>query len=102
MLVHISELPLPVAPLVSVGAENSKTVKLLFEALVRVCAKPFLLAGRAEHSRFPDTLDAGPAEALPTAGDLIGLSEDQQTDGAVGTNKVGNLFRELTLKPRHG
>ncbi len=100
MAVHLSQFSLPIAPHTPVGAKHSKAVQLLFQAFIRVQEKVLLLAGWAEHAAVSNSLDARLAEALPAAGDLMGLPKDEQTDGARGTHTLRQLLHELTLVSR--
>ena len=60
-----------------------------------------VLACRAGLTGNFDSMNTLLTEALPTAGDLVGLSKNYQTDGTLKLNSFGRLFYKFTLKTGH-
>ena len=78
-----------------------EVVQCLLHSLVLEVDKPPSLTTRTGLLRRLDLLYTCPAEVLSTAGGLVGLSEDVQTNGTLRYEHFRRRFNEFTVKARH-
>ena len=82
----------PLAALLAVATVYLEARKRLLETLVGIIIKDIVLTARARLLVSLDLLNAGLTVAIATAGDLVGLTENQQTHWTLTLN---NLWRTL-------
>jgi hypothetical protein len=97
VFLQCSQLTPPLAASILVSAHDNKIIQSLLKAFITKNIKVFFIASGAGLVLLHHAFDAGPAEAVSTAGGLVGLTQNVQTYGTVEL-KLTRLVNELTLK----
>ena len=88
----------PLTAFLLVGAANPETGESSLKTFVGEDIKVVLTARTRLTAPFhPFNTDL--AEAIPTAGDLVGLTQNQQAQGTITLNYFWRSFNKLTIKP---
>lgn len=97
MLFQLSQLTSPLTTSLLVSANNNKIIQPLLKAFITKHPKILFIASRAWFVLLLHALNTGSAEAVSTAGGLVGLTENVQTYGTVEL-KLTRLLNKFTLE----
>ena len=97
VILQLTNLSSPLAAFLVVAAEYFEAKERSLETLVGEIIKVILTA-RAWLLVSLDLPNAGLAVAIATAGDLVGLTENQQTYWTLTLNYLWRTLNELTVK----
>ena len=95
---QLTKLSSPLATFLAVATEYLESRERSLETLVGEVIKVVTLTARAWLIVSLDTLNAGLAVAVATAGDLVGLTESQQTHWTLTLNYLWRTLNKLTVK----
>jgi hypothetical protein len=92
---QLTKFSSPLAAFLVVATEYLETRKRSLETLVGKIIKGVVLTARAWLLVSLDPLNAGLAVAIATAGDLVGLTENQQTHWTLTLNYLRRTLNKL-------
>jgi hypothetical protein len=97
MVVKFPQLSCPLTAFVFVCAADLVVIQYPLQFLIGKQGEIFCITYWAGLVGIFDSMNTLLTEVLPTAGGLVGLSENYQTDRTLGLNSSGRLLYKFTL-----